>query len=238
MMLQPFNRRIRRRLLQGEIGQVLWAIAGTAPWTYHLNEEFRTGEDVLTQVDPTWYFRKPGGGPLYDTTVYPLHTLTGLLGPARRVAALSGLALRQREFRGKAIEADMDDSTFLLLDFGESLFAVVYGTLLGGVVKGFHPTIFGTAGSVVGSAVNGEEMRQDGDHQPHVVGEHAGLRESHVFEDLMQLVDWVRDGVPSIASAEHARHVIDIFESAYRAAATGRTQDLATTFEPLPLDAC
>jgi len=66
-----------------------------------------------------------------------------------------------------------------------------------------------------------------------VNGEHARLRESHVFEDLMQLVDWVREGTPSIASAEHARHVIDIFESAYRAADTGQTQELTTTFEPL-----
>jgi predicted dehydrogenase len=46
----------------------------------------------------------------------------------------------------------------------------------------------------------------------------------------MQLVDWVRDGTPSIVTAEHARHVIDIIESAYRAAATGETQNLTTTF--------
>ena len=34
------------------------------------------------------------------------------------------------------------------------------------------------------------------------------------------------------SNAEHARHVIDIIESAYRSAATGQTQDLRTTFEP------
>ena len=44
----------------------------------------------------------------------------------------------------------------------------------------------------------------------------------------MQLVDWVREGKPSIATAEHARHVIDIFESAYRSAETGKTQGLVT----------
>jgi len=53
----------------------------------------------------------------------------------------------------------------------------------------------------------------------------------------MQLVDWVREGKPSIANAEHARHVIDIIESGYRSAETGRCQDLRTTFEPLPPDA-
>ena len=53
----------------------------------------------------------------------------------------------------------------------------------------------------------------------------------------MQLTDWIRDDTPSIASAEHARHVIDIIESGYHAAETGQTQDLKTSFEPLPHDA-
>jgi predicted dehydrogenase len=230
MMLHPHNQRIRAGIEEGAIGRLVWAAAGVAVGDYHLTEEFRGGDDVLTQVDPTWYFRKPGGGPLYDVTVYSLHGLTGILGPAKRVAAVSGLALPEREFGGKMIKCDMDDSTFMLLDFGESLFALVYGTVAGSVASGFHPSIFGTKGSVVGTKLNGEEMRKEGDHEPHVVGEHAKLAESHVFEDMMQLVDWVREGTPSIATAEHARHVIDIFESGYRAAETGETQELRTAF--------
>ena len=46
----------------------------------------------------------------------------------------------------------------------------------------------------------------------------------------MQLVDWVRDGTPSIVTAEHARHVIEIIEAAYRSAETGQHVDLTTTF--------
>ncbi len=229
MMLHPYNQRIRDRIREGAIGRLIWAAAGVNISDYHLTEEFRVGDDVLTQVDPTWYFRRPGGGPLYDVTVYSLHNLTGILGAAKRVAAFSGLALPEREFGGKTIECDMDDSTFLLADFGDSVFALIYGTVAGSVVERFHPSIFGTKGSVVGRKLNGEEMQREGDHQPHVVGEHAKMSESHVFEDMMQLVDWARDGVPSIATAEHARHVIDIIESGYRAAETGRTQELTTT---------
>ena len=233
MMAHPHNQRIRQRILDGAIGQVIWAAAGASISTYHLEEEFRTGGDVLTQVDPSWYFKRPGGGPLFDVTVYSLHALTGILGPAKRVTALSGLAIPQREFRGAMIHCDMDDSTFMLLDFGQSVFALVYGTVAGAVAQGFHPSIFGTNGSVVGGAVNDEPMRREGDHEPHVTGEHARMAESHVYEDLMQLVDYVHDGKPPIASAEQARHVIDIFESAYRSAATGQTQTLRTSFEPL-----
>lgn len=65
---------------------------------------------------------------------------------------------------------------------------------------------------------------------PHVVGPHREIPESHVFEDIMQLVDWVRVGTLSPVNAEHARHVIDIIESAYLAAETGMRQELRTTF--------
>ena len=40
-----------------------------------------------------------------------------------------------------------------------------------------------------------------------------------------------------ITFAEHARHVIDSIEAGYRAAETGQTQDLRTSFEPLPIEA-
>jgi predicted dehydrogenase len=49
----------------------------------------------------------------------------------------------------------------------------------------------------------------------------------------MQLVDWVREGKPSIATAEHGRHVVEIFDAAYRSAETGQAQELRTTFEEI-----
>ncbi|MBN1935920.1 MAG: Gfo/Idh/MocA family oxidoreductase, partial [Anaerolineae bacterium] len=54
MMLHPYNRRIRRAILEGKLGALAWAIGGTSAGsgTYHLNEEFRTGDDILTTVDP------------------------------------------------------------------------------------------------------------------------------------------------------------------------------------------
>lgn len=56
------------------------------------------------------------------------------------------------------------------------------------------------------------------------------MEEAHVYEDVMQLVDWVRDGTPAIVTAEHARHVVEIFDAAYRSAETGMAQNLRTTF--------
>jgi predicted dehydrogenase len=239
MMLHPYNRHIRRLLLDGSLGKVVWAIAGTTAGSgnYHLTEEFRTGAGVLTSVDPTWYFRRPGGGPQYDVTVYCLHNLTGILGPARGVTALSGIALPEREYLGCTIDVDMDDQTIMMLDFGGACYGVVYATVAGSLTVGFSPNIYGTKGTVIGTRFGDQELKRPGENQPHVTGEHARMPESHVFEDLMQLIDWIREGTPSIVSIEHARHVIDIIESGYRSAESGKRQTLRTTFEPLPPDA-
>jgi predicted dehydrogenase len=251
MMLHPHNQRIRKAVLAGELGHLCWAATGTSGvGDYHMNEEFRTGEDILTDVDPSWYYRKPGGGPQYDVTVYCLHNLTGILGPAKKVTAFSGLVVQEREYLGKSIACDMDDTTMMVLDFGNSLFAVVYAAAKGSLTEGFQPSIFGTAGSVIGTQLNGSDLKIDGVRSPHVSEAHAACPESHVFEDLMQLVDWVggaprngarrngarRNGEDQIASAEHARHVIDIIESGYRSAETGQACDLMTRFEPIPVD--
>jgi predicted dehydrogenase len=239
-MLVPANRAVRRLVQDGALGKLTWAATGGGGGVlrYHLNEGPRQGDDVLSNVDPTWYFKPPGGGPLYDRVVYEAHTLTGILGPARRVTAFSGISLPEREYRGRKISVQMDDNTLMLLDFGDALFAFVHGAIAGGV-----PTwIFGTEGVVRfekgGPTLNGEPIEYPGRsegavHRPHVTEMHRGVTSPHIFEDIMQLVDWIREDRPTIVTAEHARHVIDIFESAYRSARTGKAQDLRTSFTPI-----
>src|SRR5438874_1142576 len=79
---------------QGAIGKLSWAICGVAFGRYHESEEpERLEPHAGGPIDPSWYFRKPGGGPLYDMAAYALHGLTSVLGPARRVTALSGKVL-------------------------------------------------------------------------------------------------------------------------------------------------
>src|SRR5437764_1464513 len=98
-------------------------------------------------------------------------------------------------------------------------------------------------GAIVGHKLNGtpfdypgRELAQQAPHGkgdqwllPHVVGKHRDIEEQHVYEDIMQLIDWIREDKPSIVTAEHARHVVEIIEAAYRAAETDQTQELTTT---------
>jgi predicted dehydrogenase len=253
-MLRPFHRRQRRLVASGALGIPIWASVGCAMSHYHTAEKVRSSQGPAGAINPEWYYKKPGGGPLYDGAVYGLHSLTGLMGPVKRVVAMSGLVIKEREFEGKRIKCEMDDNTFAILDFGNSFFACLTAAVLGNFNEGYLPTIFGTKGTIRGTTFiprlegkgnamfgdNGEpqNLALEGDHLPHVSGVHLTMKEQHVFEDMMQLVDWVKKGIPSIVTAEHARHVIEIIEAIYKSAETGTVQTITTTYTPLPPEAC
>lgn len=239
-MGQPQNKFIREYIASGQLGKVAWAVVGAGFGSYHENEDVRSGNDLLSNVNPAWYWKKPGGGPLYDMTVYGLHTLTGILGPAKRVTAMSGISVPVREFRGEQFNTEADDNSLLLLDFGDSVFAFVYGAAHGMVESEWgQPNFYGSKGTLTGTKLNGQPLQfpgYDDGLAPYqrgrfVTGEHLKLGESHVYQDIMELVDQVQNGNPVYGTPEHARHVIEIFELGYRAAETGVTQTLTTTFE-------
>jgi predicted dehydrogenase len=251
-ILRPQVTRTRELIETGAIGQLSWALCGGALGAYHEDEPERLDAPGGAAINPAWYFRKPGGGPMYDITVYSLHQLTSVLGPASAVTALSGIRVKEREFLGSRIPTEADDNTILLLDFGDSVFAVVYGTAAGRHSDQFPAGLyFGTSGTIDGILLNGEPFDFSGRDQaagadpsdwraqtwvlPHVVGPHRSIGEAHVFEDIMQLAECVLDGTPTPVTPDHARHVIDIIESGYRSAQTGTRQQLTRSFDLPPL---
>ena len=245
-ILRPQITAARRLIREGAIGQVSWVTCGASFGNYHENEAERLSG--TTAIDPTWYFRWPGGGPMYDMTSYSLHQLTAILGPALRVTGMSGVAVPSRTWLGREVPTEVDDNTLLLLDFGGARFALAIGTAAGRTNAQFGAsTFYGTKGVLDGVLLNDAPFEFEGRDQtlgapitdweaqmrtlPHVTGPHRDIVESHVFEDVMQMVRWVREGIPSLATAEHARHVIEIIEAGYAAARGGRAVDLKTTFE-------
>lgn len=239
-MTRPDNLHIRRLIKEGAIGQLAWASVGAAFGNYHETEGQRTGNDPLTNVSPVWYWRKPGGGPMYDMTVYGLHTLTGVLGPVKRVTGMSGVLIPEREFKGESYKVDADDNTFAILDFGANVYAFIYGAAVGFIDAGFgQPSYYGTKGSITGLKLNGNLIDYPGrelspEHYKqgrHITGPHRSLDEAHVFEDIMQLVEYVRVGTEPFARADHAAHVIEVIEGVYNAAESGQVQTLKTTFK-------
>lgn len=231
----------------GKIGHVYWAETGTAAGGHEF-ESFRTGDDVLSNVNPAWYYKRPGGGPMYDMTVYALHTLTGILGPVKRVSGMSGIGLPARFFKGEEIKVEMDDNTHLLLDFGNNVHSIIFGSnSFGGPARPFASVfISGSEGAVQlkrgevelwgRNAEDGHAVTTADRAMPFVFGKHAEIPERHVYSDIMHMVDCVLTGRTPAVSAEHARHVVEIIELGYKSAETGQTLTMATTFELGELD--
>jgi predicted dehydrogenase len=240
-MLRPPWPQIKQVVQEGLLGRVYWALAGMQSGG-HEHEAFRREDGVLASVDPTWYY-KPGGGPVYDMTVYCLHELTGILGPVRRVSAMSGIGLPVRQWKDVRIDVEMDDNTLMLLDFGDATFGYAFGANCRGgplprlAIFGSDGTVAtgtggrGAQGAVTVSSrhVEGGERTLDLPEMPYRVGPHREIGEAHGYADLMHLVDCVLEDRDPVPSGAHARHVVEIIEKAYRSAREGRALDLVTT---------
>jgi predicted dehydrogenase len=257
-MLNAANVAMKRLIDDGSLGDVYWAWGSTGGW-FH-DEPTRRGDDVMTAVDPSWYYRADGG-PLRDVTVYVLHTLTGILGPALRVSAMSGVRVPERRWREKTIPLEVDDNSLLMLDFGDARFAVAGGhaSRTGPLLQWGSLGVYGTGGAIetleieplsghpsklhirATGEIDPELLRPLGDdaYAPSgwlalVDDAHAALPEPHVYADIMHAVECIQSGKPPIASGEHAAHVVEIIEKGYDAARSGQTQKLDSRFT-LPL---
>ncbi len=233
-MLDWAHRETKRLIDQGTLGKVCMA-RGHGP---HMGHEVQ----YLHGIDPSWYYR-PGGGPVMDVGVYPLHSLTGVLGPAQRVTAFSGIAVPERSWEGRPIEVQIDDNTVLTLDHGDGVFSLVTATYCARRWNAPQFEFYGTRGTayVAGwtRATPPLEVYTEvkttgfpcGWYAPTTaMGTPPAPATKPTAADLLHFVDCVASGQEPIPSAEHARHVIEIIEKGYEAARTGQAQTLTTTF--------
>lgn len=199
-------------------------------------------------IDPTSLYQE-GAGPLLDMGVYGLHQATGVLGPAKRVMAMSGITTPVRTarggpFDGLEIPVTVPDNNLLMLDFGESTFAVVDGTF--NVVASRSPRmeIYGLGGTLLVNDPDGEapllelyRLEADAgtpgwtapptDGHADNPGRFAELQRGVLVEHL---ADCLRDGTRPVLSAEHARHVLEIMIAARASAQEAVAVELKTTF--------
>ena len=238
-MLQANRLEAKRLVAEGAIGQPCFARVrsshgGPAAGNWPL--------------DPTWFYQK-GSGPLFDMGVYGIHDITGILGPAKRVVAFSGITEKERTVRGgpfvgKKIDVTEDDNTLLMLDFGNSAFAVVDGTFNVNAARGPQVEIFGRAGTInLGNTWQDPNSPAleifkldaapgvDGWIVPRGRGVDNPDRQLYQRAILVKhLAECVAEKKHPILSAEHARHALEIMIKAIESARTGRAIDLETTF--------
>ena len=233
----------RKAILEGKIGKVVWTTCGSGNIAqYHLDENERQGNRGAEPIIPAWYFKKPGGGPIYDSTIYGLHTVTGILGPVKKVVAYSCKTRDSFEFQGQILPNDADDCTPMLLEFNCGAYGIV-AAVSTELPAAFSEGFYGLGGSIAGVKLNGEDYDEFINNSrsvaplPHGFGNHAKMREAHVYEDIMQLVDWVLyGGKAPLCSVGHAAHVVEIIGAAYQSAESGKAINLKSSFTPMTLD--
>jgi predicted dehydrogenase len=221
VVLSPTYQAMWRRIHRGDIGTVMSA-RGFYGWSGP-----NWGE---------WYYR-PGGGSMFDLGVYNVTSLTGLLGPAKRVTAMSGVAIPEREVNGKTVAVESHDNAHLLLDFGDARYAVVTTGFTIQRYRNHGLELYGTDGTIqmLGEdwAPQGYELWQnevgawqvveDGSHWPWSDG-------------IRHMIESIRSGTPPVITPEHAYHVLEIMTASMRAGDTGQAQQIASTFTPPRFD--
>lgn len=217
---------VRRLIAEGQIGRVTFAIVRSS----HDGPEKHN-----VPRDSTWFYQ-PGSSPLLDIGVHGLSQITAILGPVKRLTGLAGRTAAMRAhtagpYTGKPIQVNIDDSTLLLLDFGDATFSFLDATY--GVMSSRGPVaeIYGSEGTLSLSRQGGElrlecyRLASDEWSAVELPAESSNrcLGTAHLVESLLT-------GSEMILTGERGRHLVEIMAVAPEAIAAGQTVELATTF--------
>jgi predicted dehydrogenase len=229
ILLSPTYRAMHARVLAGEIGDLLTARARYG-W-----------------AGPDWgrWFYEPGGGALFDLGVYNVTSLCGFLGPARRVTAMTGVAIPERMVEGAPLRVRAEDNAHVLLDFGDARFAVVSTGFTMQQYRSPCLELYGTHGTLqmLGDdwAPEGYELWRNtqrtssagtGDHAPWEVYPESDPAWPWT-DGLRHLVECVETGEEPVTRPEHAYHALEIMLAAQAAGADGRARTVSSPF-PAP----
>jgi predicted dehydrogenase len=198
---------------------------------------------------PDWssFFYEKGGGSLPDLAVYNLTSLTGLLGPVRRVTALLSIVTPERTIHEKGrIRVGEEDNAMVLLDHGRGVISHVQSGFNyfnphghdGSGEKRHTIQVTGSRGYVglVGydwapQAVEWATM----DHPQ--LSKESTESGGYLWQQGAALAaECLATGKELLATPEQALHVLEIITAARTSSATGRTVDLKSSFRwPLPV---
>lgn len=195
-------------------------------------------------LGPTWsaFFYEKNGGSMPDLGVYNLATLTGLLGPARSVMAMTSIVTPERTVDNKGkIKVEAEDNSMVLMDHGNGVLSHVqcgfnyfdpYGHEGTGQDK--HTiTVWGTHGNMglVGYdwAPFGVDLATHDHETPQRFVADTG---AYVWQQGATVIsESIVTGVEPLISAEHALHVLEIIEAARASGENGKRIELQSVFK-------
>ncbi|HEY8382617.1 MAG TPA: Gfo/Idh/MocA family oxidoreductase [Microvirga sp.] len=238
--------RLARRLVdQGAVGRIL---SGTAYLMSHGMEHWHP--------DPEFFF-KPGGGPILDMAPYYLSALVNLIGPVKRVMAISSIGFPERIVtadsprKGARIAVETPTHVMSLLEFASG--AQVTFCMSWDVWKHGHPPIelYGTEGSLrvpdpnfFGGQVEftergGEWGTIDSSEIPLGAPNwrspnwppEAPSRANYRALGLADLASAALRGTPHRSTGRLALHVLEVMHCILEGGATGQPMAITTTLD-------
>jgi predicted dehydrogenase len=189
--------------------------------------------------DPDFYYQ-PGGGPLLDMGPYYLTALVTLLGPVRRVVGMSSTPRSTRVIgsgprAGTEIKVNVATHVTGVLEHANGALSTLVMSFE--VWAGQLPRIevYGTSGSLSVPDPNGfngpVHIFRAGDSEWSPVAEAGGYRDASRGYGVADLASALSAGTPHRADGQLAYHVLDVMESLFTAASSGRAADVASTCE-------
>jgi predicted dehydrogenase len=196
---------------------------------------------------PTWsaFFYEKGGGSMPDLGVYNMATLTGLLGPAKSVMAMTSIVNPERTVDDKGkIKVEAEDNAHVLLEHEKGVISHImcgfnyfdpHGHEAGN--QTLHSIqIYGDYGNMrlVGYdwETNGVWLDVHWDKPAELVSTDKGGYEWQ--EGARVTGESIITGVEPKINVEHALHVLEIIEAARKSSATGMKVKLKSKF-PWPV---
>jgi predicted dehydrogenase len=193
---------------------------------------------------PDWsaFFYEKGGGSLPDLAVYNLTTLTGVLGPARAVTAMTSVVTATRRIRGKGeIKVAAEDNAMVLMDHGNGLISHVQSGFNyfnphghdGSKEQRHTVSVYGSTGfmGLVGYDWEPRGVDLATKDEP-AAKQYATDKGDFVWQMGASLAaECLATGKELLITPEHALHVLEIIQASRESQETGRRVPLRSTFK-------
>lgn len=194
--------------------------------------------------DPRVFYGE-GVGPLIDTGVYMLHVMTGLLGPAKRVQAVGGITIPEREIKvpryaGEIIQVSTPDLYSINMDFGDETYGNLYSSFAIPRSKAPFFELFAEKGTISVDAAawyNGNGPSDvfrieggTGGWENNVAVPEPVETDGILESGILHMIEHLENDVPLVLTAEHATHVLEIMVAARASIENSTGIALETTF--------
>jgi predicted dehydrogenase len=193
---------------------------------------------------PNWssFFYETGGGSMPDLMVYNLTSLTGLLGPAKRVSAMLSIVTPERDITDKGkIKVTEEDNAMVLLDHGKGVISHIQSGF-----NYFNPHGHDGSGeqrhtiSIIGSGgymgLVGYDWAPQGvdlaTHDKPKLERRVTDAKGYIWQQGGALAaEYLATGKELLVTPEQALHVLEIITAARQSQKSGKRIELTSTFK-------